>query len=122
MQQNAFSAEFARAGGSFNVTTKSGANKLYGNICSSSCATTSSIRATFFSPTRAILKRNQFGGTLGGPVVIPHVYNGKNKTFFFVSYEGDAAPAGAGFQQHRTYRGATERRFQRRTRTAFTIP
>src|SRR5205823_1000207 len=33
-------------------------------------------------------KQNQFGFTLGGPVVIPHVYNGKNRTFFFVDYEG----------------------------------
>ncbi|HET7213543.1 MAG TPA: TonB-dependent receptor [Terriglobia bacterium] len=32
--------------------------------------------------------RNEFGGDLGGPVVIPHVYNGKDKTFFFFSYEG----------------------------------
>ncbi len=34
------------------------------------------------------LKRNQFGFTLGGPVVIPKLYNGQNKTFFFVDYEG----------------------------------
>src|ERR1035437_2114511 len=32
--------------------------------------------------------RNEFGASLGGPVYIPKVYNGKNKTFFFVSYEG----------------------------------
>src|SRR5581483_7580371 len=36
----------------------------------------------------APFKQNQFGFTLGGPVVIPHVYNGKNRTFFFVDYEG----------------------------------
>src|SRR6202012_2007909 len=33
-------------------------------------------------------KRSQFGGSIGGPVVIPHLYNGKDKTFFFFSYEG----------------------------------
>jgi hypothetical protein len=32
--------------------------------------------------------QNQFGGTVGGPVVIPHVYNGRDKTFFFFSYQG----------------------------------
>ena len=32
--------------------------------------------------------RNQYGGTLGGPVILPHLYDGHNKTFFFVSYEG----------------------------------
>ena len=34
------------------------------------------------------LKRNQFGATLGGPVLIPKIYNGKDKTFFFFSYQG----------------------------------
>ena len=34
------------------------------------------------------MKQNQFGFTLGGPIVIPHVYNGKDKTFFFGDYEG----------------------------------
>ena len=87
VQQNAFSAEFARAGGSFNVTTKSGANKLFGNVFEFLRNDKVDSR-NFFSPTRAVLKRNQFGGTLGGPVVIPHVYDGRNKTFFFVSYEG----------------------------------
>ena len=32
-------------------------------------------------------RRNDFGGTLGGPVIIPKLYNGKNKTFFFFAYE-----------------------------------
>jgi hypothetical protein len=39
------------------------------------------------------LRQNDFGGTLGGPLSIPHVYNGKDKTFFFVSYEGLRASA-----------------------------
>src|SRR5439155_4226120 len=34
------------------------------------------------------LRQNDFGGTLGGPLRIPHLYDGKDKTFFFVSYEG----------------------------------
>jgi hypothetical protein len=34
------------------------------------------------------LRQNDFGGTFGGPIGIPHLYNGKDKTFFFVSYEG----------------------------------
>src|SRR5262249_53684684 len=33
-------------------------------------------------------RQNDFGGTLGGPVVIPRLYNGRNRTFFFFSYEG----------------------------------
>ena len=35
-----------------------------------------------------VLKRNQFGGTIGGPIVIPKIVNGRNKVFFFFSYEG----------------------------------
>ena len=37
---------------------------------------------------RNVLKRNQFGGTIGGPIVIPKVVNGRNKLFFFFSYQG----------------------------------
>ena len=36
----------------------------------------------------SIYKQNNFGATVGGPVYIPKLYNGKNKTFFFGSYEG----------------------------------
>src|SRR5204863_2023558 len=33
-------------------------------------------------------RQNQFGGSIGGPVIIPHIYSGKHKTFFFFDYEG----------------------------------
>jgi hypothetical protein len=39
-----------------------------------------------------VLKRNQFGGTIGGPIVIPKIVNGRNKVFFFFSYEGSGKP------------------------------
>lgn len=35
-----------------------------------------------------MLRQNEFGGTLGGPLVLPKLYNGKDRTFFFVSYSG----------------------------------
>ena len=41
-----------------------------------------------------MVRYNQFGFTVGGPVVIPHVYNGKSKTFFFVDYQGTRQPGG----------------------------
>lgn len=87
VQQSAYSAELKRAGGAFNATTKSGSNKLHGNAFDFLRNDFLDSRS-FFSITRAILKRNQFGGTLGGPVVVPRLYNGKDKTFFFVSYQG----------------------------------
>jgi hypothetical protein len=93
VQQNAYSAEFARAGGSFNVTTKSGSNRIRGNLFEF-LRNGSLDSRDFFSPARAILKRNQFGGTVGGPVLIPHVYDGRNKTFFFASFEGERTRQG----------------------------
>ena len=87
VQQSAYSAELKRAGGSFNATTKSGTNALHGNAFDFLRNDALDSRG-FFALTRAILKRNQFGGTLGGPAVIPHLYNGKDKMFFFISYQG----------------------------------
>ena len=96
VQQNAYSAEFARAGGSFNATTKSGANDFHGALFEFMRNDYLDARNTF-SPAREVLKRHQFGGTFGGPVLIPGVYNGKNKTFFFVSYEGQRQHQGQVF-------------------------
>lgn len=87
VQQNAYSSEYKRAGGTFNATTKSGTNQLHGNVFEFLRNDYLDARS-FFSPTRAILKRHQFGGTLGGPVVVPHLYDGRDKTFFFISYQG----------------------------------
>jgi len=42
----------------------------------------------FFANSKPPLRQNEFGGTIGGPVVIPHLYNGREKTFFFGSYSG----------------------------------
>ncbi len=42
---------------------------------------------------RNILKRNQYGGTLGGPITVPHLVNGKNRFFFFVGYQGQRLSA-----------------------------
>ncbi len=90
---NAFSAEYGRTGGGvFNVVLKSGTNALHGNIYEflRNDATNARNPFTSIDSTGKIIKDrqlryNNFGGTLGGPVVIPHIYNGKNKTFFFFS-------------------------------------
>jgi len=87
VQQNAYSAEFAGAGGTFNSTTKPGTNYFHGSLFEFLRNEKLDAR-NFFAQTREVLKRNQFGGTFGGPVWIPKIYNGRNKTFFFVSYEG----------------------------------
>ena len=87
------------AGGVINLTTKTGTNELHGDLYE--FLRNKDLNAnTFFNnrsgvPTGAFTQ-NQFGGTLGGPVVIPKVYNGKNKTFFFVNYEGYRLRQGQG--------------------------
>jgi hypothetical protein len=86
VQQNAYSAEYNRGGPGFNSTTKSGTNNWHGGIFEYIRNDKLDAR-NFFSTTRAILKRNQFGGDIGGPLTIPHVYSGKNRSFFFLDYE-----------------------------------
>jgi hypothetical protein len=87
VQQSPYSAEYNRGGAFFNATTKSGTNQFHGGVFEFLRNNIFDAR-NYFSLTRAILKRNQFGGDIGGPFVLPHLYNGKDKTFFFVDYEG----------------------------------
>jgi hypothetical protein len=86
VQQSPYTAEYNRGGAFFNATTKSGTNKFHGGIFEFIRNDKLDAR-NYFSTKRAILKRNQFGGDIGGPLSIPHLYNGKDKTFFFVDYE-----------------------------------
>jgi hypothetical protein len=86
VQQSPYSAEFNRGGAFFNATTKSGTNRYHGGVFEFIRNEKLDAR-NYFSLNRAILKRNQFGGDIGGPLSIPHVYNGKDKSFFFVDYE-----------------------------------
>lgn len=74
------------SGGVVNVVTKSGANALHGTLWEYLRNSAFDSRNTFF-PTVNPLRQNQFGGNVGGPVVVPG-YNGRNRTFFFGSYEG----------------------------------
>ncbi|MEJ7606713.1 MAG: carboxypeptidase-like regulatory domain-containing protein [Bryobacteraceae bacterium] len=87
VQQNAYSAEHSRSGSFFNAITKSGTNALHGAVYEFLRNEKLDAR-NFFARDRARLKRNQFGAALGGPVFLPKIYNGKNKTFFFFNYEG----------------------------------
>ena len=92
VQTNNFSAEFSdTTGGVVNVVTKSGTNKLHGTLYE--FLRNDKLTATDFFVNRAGLQKgafrwNQFGGTVGGPVWLPGIYDGHNRTFFFASYEG----------------------------------
>ncbi|MGA7399316.1 MAG: carboxypeptidase regulatory-like domain-containing protein [Candidatus Sulfotelmatobacter sp.] len=81
-------AEFGGvAGGIVNVVTKSGTNTFHGSAWEFLRNEQMDAR-DYFLPTRNPLRQNQFGATAGGPVLLPHLYNGRNQTFFFFAYEG----------------------------------
>ncbi|MBS1813345.1 MAG: TonB-dependent receptor [Acidobacteria bacterium] len=92
IQTNSYNAEFGRAAGAvLNATVKSGTNQFHGDVWEF-------VRNDVLDANDAILKRSgkprppftrhQFGGTLGGPVWIPKIYNGRDRTFFFFDFEG----------------------------------
>jgi Carboxypeptidase regulatory-like domain len=82
-----YSAQFGQnSGGQVNVVTKSGTNRLHGDGFEFNRNAVFNAR-NFFAADRDQLKRNQFGGTVGGPVVLPGVYNGHDRTFFFFGYQ-----------------------------------
>jgi Carboxypeptidase regulatory-like domain len=98
VQSNAFSAEYGTTAGIMvNGVTKSGTNSLHGTLFE--FIRNDKLDAlNFFDPPRAVeqartgetiapFKRNIFGESVGGPVILPG-YNGKNRTFFFENYEG----------------------------------
>jgi Carboxypeptidase regulatory-like domain/TonB dependent receptor len=96
IQQSEYSAEFRNAGGVMNGTTKSGTNAFHG-VLFEFLRNDKLDSRNFFALQRDVLKRNQFGGGIGGPLSIPKLYSGKNRTFFFVNYEGMRQRAGQVF-------------------------
>ncbi|WP_031496351.1 carboxypeptidase-like regulatory domain-containing protein [Bryobacter aggregatus] len=89
---NSLAAEYGNTGAAIiNMVTKSGTNQFHGNAYEFHRNSALNANEWFANRNgRAIpdFTRNVFGGTLGGPVHIPKVYDGRNKTFFFVDYEG----------------------------------
>ena len=89
VQQNAFSAEYGRVGGGIvNMTTKSGTNQVHGTVFSFSqndILNAAPYRNTF--DKKGMVRYWRGGANVGGPVYFPKLYDGRNKTFFFFSYE-----------------------------------
>jgi hypothetical protein len=84
----------AEFGGISDITTvsKSGTNKYHGGIYDNWQNAVITARNPF-SLVKSALNMNDFGGYVGGPLLIPHLYNGHDRTFFFVSYEGLRLPS-----------------------------
>jgi len=91
LQSGDFSAEFGHStGGVVNAVVKSGGNRVRGDLWE--YVRNNDFDANDYFNKQAGVPRspyhqNQYGGTVGGPVYIPKVYNGKNKTFFFVDLQ-----------------------------------
>jgi len=100
---NNLSAEYGHlAGGAINFRTKSGTNSLHGAAWE--YLRNKVLNANTFLNDQANLPnpaftQNQYGFNIGGPVMIPHLYDGRNKTFFFVDWEGFALRQGQSFTE-----------------------
>ncbi len=92
VSSSTYSAEYGRSpGGQFSLVTRSGTNIFHGTAFNY-------LRNNFFDANdwfndhygiqQPALRQNDFGGTLGGPVSIPRLYSGHDRSFFFASYEG----------------------------------
>jgi hypothetical protein len=98
VQTTDFSAEYGRSGAAvLNATIKSGTNQFHGDVWEF-FRNDKLDAADYFEHTqnaagqwqtqKGELRQNQYGFTIGGPVAIPHVFDGRNKVFFFGDYEG----------------------------------
>jgi hypothetical protein len=89
---NAYSAQYGQyAGSQVSYTTKSGTNTLHGDAIYMWNGRAMNANEFFNNEggvPRPFLNFNQWATNVNGPVVIPHVYNGKNRTFFDIDYEG----------------------------------
>ena len=98
VQSGIYPAEFGRAAGQVNVSTKPGTNEYHGTLSeflrndkfdAGTYDFASSTRsATNPSPASAPYRQNQYGFTLAAPVIIPKLFNGKNRLFFMSNFEG----------------------------------
>ncbi len=103
VQTSLYDASFGRSGGGvISAVTKSGTEEFHGNVYEFFRNEVLNANNFFFNATgtpRPILRRNQFGGTLGGPIAIPGIYDGRRRgTFFFISYQGSRERNGASLQ------------------------
>jgi len=87
-----YSAEYGRVpGGQFSFTTKSGTNQLHGSLYEYFRNDVMDANSFFNNRNgvgRVKMRQNNYGGTLGGPVFLPKLYDGRDRTFFFFAYEG----------------------------------
>ena len=88
---NSFSSEYGRSGGGvLTAATRSGTNELHGSLYEffrNDKLNANSWTSNRQGLARGRLRRNEFGFTVGGPIMIPSVYSGRDRTFFFFNWE-----------------------------------
>ena len=98
LQTSNFSAEFGQvAGGMFTFATRSGTNRLHGSLYEYFNNEALDAAKPYVNE-KPQSRKHDFGGSLSGPIWIPKVYDGRNRTFFFLNYEAfrnDISAAGA---------------------------
>jgi hypothetical protein len=96
---NGLSAEYGRlSGGAVLLVTRSGSNDFHGGgyeFFKNDKLNANDWNSNRLGEAKGVFHDNVFGFTLGGPITIPKIYNGKNKTFFFVNYEGTRHKSGS---------------------------
>lgn len=92
VSSSTYSAQYGRSpGGQFSFSTRSGTNRPHGTLFDylrNDAVDANNWFNDYYGVRRTALRQNDFGGTFGGPIWLPHLYNGIDKSFFFFSYEG----------------------------------
>jgi hypothetical protein len=92
VQTSMYAPEFGRQpGAQISIATRSGTNQLHGTVFDYLRNDVFDANNFFANANRLrkpVLRQNDFGGVVGGPIYLPGWYDGRNRTFFFVSYEG----------------------------------
>lgn len=92
VETSSYSAEYGGySGGQFIFATRSGTKHFHGSVSEylrNTVFNANDYFNNYYKAPRQPFRQNDFSGTLGGPIWIPHSYLGKDKTFFFVNYEG----------------------------------
>lgn len=92
IQTSGYTAEYGRnPGGQVQFTTRSGTSKIHGTLFDYLRNTVFDANGwanNYYGQPKSPEHQNDFGGTISGPLIIPKLYNGKEKSFYFFSYEG----------------------------------
>ena len=99
---NGLSAEYGRlSGGAVIVVTRSGTNDYHGSAYEyfkNDTLNANDWNSNRYGRAKGVFHENVFGGTIGGPIRVPKIYNGRDRTFFFVNYEGGRYRTGSNAQ------------------------